>query len=195
MSSLTDTLMSRLGASEIQQLGDTIGADPAATGKGLAAAIPMLFGALAQNAGNEEGRTALEGALRKDHDGSVLDGLSGFFGAGATEPGKAILGHVLGGRQATAEQGLSAVSGLGKDQAGKLLALVAPLVLGALGKARREGALDAGGLAGLLAGERQGAAGALGGLSGLLDRDGDGSVADDVLGGLAKGLKGKLFGG
>ena len=195
MTSLTEMLTSRIGASQIQQLGDAIGADPAATGKGLAAAIPMLFGALADNAGTDEGRGALDRALQKDHDGSVLDGLSSFLGGASTTPGNAILGHVLGGRRETAEASVSALSGLGRDQASKLLALAAPLVMGALGRARGESGLDAGGLAQMLAGERQAQKGVLGGLGALLDRDGDGSVADDVLGGLAKGLKGKLFGG
>ena len=44
-------------------------------------------------------------------------------------------------------------------------------------------------------GEAGGAASQLGGLASLLDQDGDGSVADDIMGGIAKGLGGKLFGG
>jgi hypothetical protein len=41
----------------------------------------------------------------------------------------------------------------------------------------------------MLAGERGQSRSQLGGLAALIDRDGDGSVADDILGGI-----GKLFG-
>ena len=92
------------------------------------------------------------------------------------------------------EEGVSRASGLASNQARDLMAMVAPLVMGALGRAWAEQGLDASGLAGLLAGERSRESGALGGLAGLLDRDGDGSVADVVLGGLARGPKGRLFG-
>jgi len=43
----------------------------------------------------------------------------------------------------------------------------------------------------LLRGERGDVQKKLGGLAGLLDRDGDGSIADDLLGGIAGSLFGK----
>lgn len=194
MSSLTELLMSRLSGGDVEQLSNRIGADRDATGKALSAVVPLLFSAMARNAGTEEGRQGLDRAVARDHDGSVLDQVSSLFSSGGTTDGNAILGHVLGERRAQVEQGVSRASGLASNQASDLMAMVAPLVMGALGRARAEQGLDASGLAGLLAGERTREAGALGGLAGLLDRDGDGSIADDVLGGLARGLKGRFFG-
>jgi len=79
-------------------------------------------------------------------------------------------------------------------KAGQLLAMLAPLVMGALGRAQQERGLDAGGLTNLLVGEqeqlKQSAPGVMGALGRFLDRDGDGSVLDDV-----GGLLGKTFGG
>lgn len=194
MSSLTELLMSRLSGGDVEQLSNRIGADRDATGKALSAVVPLLFSAMARNAGTEEGRQGLDRAVARDHDGSVLDQVSSLFSSGETADGNAILRHVLGDRRAQVEEGVSRASGLASNQARDLMAMVAPLVMGALGRARSEQGLDAGGLAGLLAGERTREAGALGGLAGLLDRDGDGSIADDVLGGLARGLKGRFFG-
>jgi hypothetical protein len=76
-----------------------------------------------------------------------------------------------------------------------MLTTLAPIVMASLARARRQSGLDAGGISDLLAGEKSQAESAgLGGLAGFLDRDDDGDIADDVPGGIAKGLMGKLFG-
>ena len=81
---------------------------------------------------------------------------------------------------------------------GKLLTSLAPVVLGALGKAQRQNNLDAGALAGMLGQERQQiesrqsqAAGIMGA---LLDTDGDGDVDMGDLPKHGAGLLGELFG-
>jgi hypothetical protein len=76
----------------------------------------------------------------------------------------------------------------------QLLMLLAPVVLGALGRRQRQQGLDPGGLAGVLGEERrQAEASAPAGLGGLLgrvlDADGDGQIMDDV-GGLLGGFLG-----
>jgi hypothetical protein len=86
-----------------------------------------------------------------------------------------------------------------KNSMGKLLTMLAPVVLGAIGKQQQEGKLDSGSLSRMLNQERQEierkepkAAGLLGS---LLDTDGDGDVD---MGDLAKhgaGMLGKLFKG
>jgi hypothetical protein len=139
----------------------------------------------------------LAGALDRDHDGSVLDDISGFLGNPDVGSGEGILGHALGARRGAVESELGRQTGLDMSTIGKLLPILAPLVMGALGRAKREQQLDVGGLASMLGGEREQAdrmsAGSMGILAQLLDADNDGQVADDVakLGG---GLLGKLFG-
>ncbi len=189
MSSLTDMLLGQLGNNELSSLSQVLGADSGATKSAAAAALPLLFSALAKNSGTTDGAAALNNALERDHDGSILDSLGSMIGQGPSADGDGILKHVLGGQRATAERGIAEASGLDSQQASKMLATLAPLVMGALGKAKRTQGLDAAGLAGLLAGERNQTQSQLGGLASLLDRDGDGSIADDVIGGI-----GKLFG-
>ena len=88
-------------------------------------------------------------------------------------------------------QGVGATAGLGKAQSAQLLAMLAPIVMGVLGSAKRSKGLDAGGLASML-GQERGRIGAptggLGSLMQLIDQDGDGSVIDDVGGMLGKML-------
>lgn len=189
MSSLTDMLISQLGDSGLESLGKTLGANPQATKTATAAALPLLFSALAKNAQSDEGASALNRAIERDHDGSLLDGLASAFTQSKAQEGAGILKHVLGGNRSTAEAGIAAASGLDTRQSGQMLATLAPIVMAALAKQKQSQSLDASGLAGMLAGERGQTQDRLGGLAALLDRDGDGSVADDVLGGI-----GKLFG-
>ena len=187
--SLLDMLQQRLGGDAVSQISRQLGTDHSTTQTAIAAALPMLVGALARNAQDPGKAGALASALGR-HDGSVLDDVAGYLGRGDTGDGAGILGHVLGARQETVQTGLGQVAGLDPDKAGELLAMLAPLVMGALGKAQREKGLDTGGLAGMLGGERQraadGAPGVMGMLTSLLDRDHDGSVMDDIGGMLGK---------
>ena len=166
-----------------------------ATSKAMSAAMPALLGALARNASSGSGAEALASALSRDHDGGILDDLTGFLGKGDTSAGDGILGHVLGANRDNVAAGVSRSSGLDVSAVQKLLPMLAPVVLGMLGREQRAQSLDASGLASMLGQESRADERAAPGLvSSLLDADGDGSVLDDVarigsglLGGLLKG--------
>ena len=191
MAGLLDLLSPRLGGDAAQQIGTRLGADPGITGSAITAALPLLVGALARNASRPDGAQQLHDALVRDHDGSALDRAPVEQSAG---DGDAILRHVLGDRREVAERGISQASGLDLAKVGPLLSMLAPMVMGALGRQQRTGGLAPGDLASMLGGERDrlGAAapGMLGTLTQLLDRDRDGSIVDDV-GGMLGGLFGK----
>lgn len=198
--SLLEMLSQQLGSDAVQQISQQIGADPGSTSKAISGALPMLVTALDRNTNDAGGAQALAGALDRDHDGSILDDVVGFLGQGGNASmGAGILGHILGGRQqAGAQDAIGKMSGLNSGQVGQLLTMLAPLVLGALGKQKRQNGLDGGGLSDLLGQERQRAEavnpGAMGMLGKLLDRDGDGQVGDE-LAQIGMGMLGKMFGG
>jgi hypothetical protein len=192
MAGLLDLLGSRLDGGAVQQISGRLGADRNATSTAIQAALPLLLGALAKNASNPDGARQLHDALARDHDGSRLDRLPD---PEADRPeGDAILRHVLGDRRGVAEQGIAKASGLDLAKVGPLLAMLAPVVLGALGKTRNERGLGPQDLSAMLGGERDAMSaaspGMMGALSKLLDRDRDGSVVDD-LGGMLGGLFGR----
>ncbi len=193
MSSILDALSTHLDDQALSQLSARLGTDKGATSKAIAAAVPLLLGALAKNAASPTGAQAIHDAVARDHDGSILDNPDPVTAASSGQ-GDAILGHVLGDRRPVAEQGISQASGLDLSKVGPLLATLAPLVMGALGRAQRSGNLGVGGLAGMLGAERDAlgasAPGVLGAITRLLDRDHDGSVIDDV-GGMLGGLLGR----
>ena len=205
--SLTDELLSQLQGAPLQQIASQLGTNPSQAQSAVAAALPMLLGALGRNAAQPQGAADLFGALQRDHVGraagggglgdllgSVLGGLGGGGGAGGAADGASILGHIFGGNQQRAEAGLGQATGLGAN-AGQLLQILAPIVMAFLAQRTQAGGMDAGGLGAVLGREhaqvRQ--QGGVGGdlLGSLLDQDGDGQVG---LGDLIK-IGGGLLGG
>ena len=190
---IQELLNGQLNSGAISQMSQAIGADQQSTANAVEAALPMIFGAMARNASTPEGASSLSGALDRDHDGSVLDDVIGFLG-GASQGagnGSGILGHIFGDRRPAVETGVSRASGLDMSQVSQLLMMLAPLVMGALGRTQRQAGLDPNGLAGLLGQQSQSMSNSpmMGVLSQILDRNNDGSMMDDV-GGLLGGILG-----
>ena len=193
MNDLLGMLSQQVSGQVVDQISKQLGTDPKTAQSAVSAALPMLLGAISRNAETPQGAQALSNALNQ-HDGSVLTDLLGAVSSQdrATDGAK-ILGHVLGKRQTTVEQGLSRLSGISTNNSAQLLAILAPVVMGALGQTKRSNGLGADDLAALLGGQRQSFDGPMGSLAGLLDMDGDGSILDDVLG-MGSKLLGGLFG-
>lgn len=185
MSDLMTMLSQAISGGTLQSISRTIGASSGDTAKAIAAAIPILVGALDRNTDHPAGADALSRALQRDHDGSILDGLGAFLEKGQFDDGVDILGHVLGGKRRSVESGLSRASGLDMGSVAKLLPILAPIVLGAVGRMQRQQRLDSTGLSDVLAAERRRAMQAhphaASALESLLDTNHDGQVVDDVV--------------
>ena len=195
MNDLMSMIGDALDTNTVSSIAGQIGADENQTATAINAAVPILLGALDRNSDQPGGADALFGALSRDHDGGILDNIGGFLGGGSSSAiGGAILGHVLGGRQSSVETGLSKTSGLDLGAIAKLLPILAPIVMGALGRARQENGLDASGVSDYLSNERERATqvnpDGMAVLGNLLDTDNDGQVIDDVM-----KLGGGLLGG
>lgn len=159
MSSILDAVREQLGPDSIAAISQTLGADPAATSKAISTALPALVGGLAQNAAHPEGAAALDNALQA-HDGSILDNLGGLLGGGAASSiGGSILGHIFGAKRAPVEQGVGHASGLDAGQVARLMTMLAPIVMGVLGRMKRQKGADASSLPDILGGAGQSAGG------------------------------------
>jgi hypothetical protein len=181
MTSILDAVRQQLGPETIQQMSGALGADPAATSNAVSLALPALLGGLSQNAAQPQGAAALDSALNA-HDGSILDNLGGLLGGGGGGGiGGAILGHIFGGRRSSVEQGVGRASGLDAAQVAQLMAMLAPIVMGVLGRMKQSKGLDANRLPDVLQQSREQGEKEVPGLGGLLDANKDGSVADDLL--------------
>jgi len=188
MSDLTNQVMGHLDGQRIQAIASQLGVDPAEAESAIQQAMPLLIGGLARNAQTDQGAGALHSALG-DHAGndvgSILGSVLGGGGAGGgLNSGMAILGHIFGARQDQAAQGLGQQTGLGSQNAGQLLAILAPVVMGVLGNMSQRQGMSASGLGSVLGQEAQRIRGTnAGGLLGaVFDQDGDGRFGiSDVL--------------
>lgn len=134
MESITQFLLQQLSNGGVTQISKEIGVDEKTTSSALSMAMPLLVTALAKNSAKPEGAQALQKALEKDHDGSILENLSGYLEKPETANGAGILGHVLGTQQLVIADRLAKTTGLKSDQVNQLMQITAPLLMGALGK-------------------------------------------------------------
>jgi hypothetical protein len=201
---LIDLLQGQLSGGLVDQLSRQIGgADREQTATAAQGIVTTLVSQLARNASTPEGAQSLNNALERDHDGSILDNLTDVLTGNAqpqnqsTVNGLGILKHVLGERQGGVANMVSQMSGLESGKTMQLMGLLAPVVMGMLGKAKNQNGLDVGGIANLLNGtvsqQQQTGNPTVNMISRFLDADGDGSALDDIanmgmkiLGGLFK---------
>ncbi len=206
MGSILDLLNSDIGKTLINGTSQQLGQDKAKTTSALNAALPLLLGAMKNNAKTPEGATGLLSALGNEkHGGGILDNLGDILGGNSIDEdvmqdGAGILRHVFNGKEQNIASAVGKSSGLDAGSAMNTLKVAAPVLMGLLGKeSRQQNVADQNGigdlLSGLLGGEGQQQESMV---TRLLDADNDGSVIDDVagmlLGGGKKGGKGGLLG-
>ena len=208
MTSLTQGLAAQLSGAPVQQIAQQLGIQPDQAQTAVSAALPLLMGALGRNASQPQGAQALHAALQ-DHAGgdiasvlgSVLGGAMGGAGGGSNDSVGRMLGHIFGGQQTQATQGLGQATGLGNDKTQMLLRILAPIVLAYLanhmfgGQQQQTATQDSGprGLGDVLGREVEQIGQQQGGLGGLLGQvlgGGNAGGLGGILGGILGGGRG-----
>ncbi len=144
MADLFELLKSQMGGAVMNTLGQQVGTTQTQqTENAVNGALSILMNAMANNVQSPNGAQALNAAIERDHDGSILNDLAGFIqGKSQLNQAKAgngagILGHLLGANQNSAIETLSKMSGLSTNQSQNMLVKLAPVVLGMLGKQKK----------------------------------------------------------
>lgn len=195
MDSMFQLLLTQLSSGAVSQISERLGVDDEKAQQAVGMALPIIIGALNRNSSSASGAEALTNALEKDHDGSILSNLPAAVSNQATmDEGAAILGHVLGDQSNGLVSSVSRATGLEPQQASQIFAVLAPIVMGALGQMQRKQGLDSQGVANLLQEERSTFEKTSSGLVSLLDMDGDGDVSEEIVS-LGSNLLGGLLGG
>ena len=110
----------------------------------LAVAAPLVISYLRKKSQEDPNEAeALNNALDKDHDGSILDNPAQV--EARVQEGGSILDHIFGGQKAQVENQLSQNTGISMDKIGPLLAMLAPLIMGYIGKEKQSSGVNSGG--------------------------------------------------
>ncbi len=198
MDSILDLLQGSMGSQLIQGASEQLGMDKAQTTKALGAALPLMMGALKNNATSQDGASSLLNALGNHSSGSILDNLGSILGGqqidnDVMEDGGKILGHMFGGNTNDVASVVGKAANIDIGKALNLLKIAAPFIMGYLGRMKQSnGVSDASGLGSMLGGLLGGGDDQLASAASLLQNfsDNDSSI-DDIAGMVLGGNSGK----
>ena len=165
----------------------------------LAVAAPLVISYLRKKSNESKDEAdALNFALDKDHDGSILSNPS--MALSRQDEGSSILDHIFGQQKNNVESKLAQNTGISMDKIGPILAMLAPVIMGYIGKEKKEnGVTSGGGLGDLLGGilgnaQNQSQGSSSGGLNDILGsvlggggNQSSGNMLNDILGGVLGG--------
>lgn len=173
---LLETIMGASNGGAMQQIARNFNLDDGQAKSAVGALLPALTRGMQQNAASPDGIQGLIGALKKGNHERYIDNPAQLTEASTIQDGNGILGHLLGSKDVSRQVAAQASAQTGVDTSilKKMLPMVAAMAMGSMAKQTNQGRE--------LASE---VAGGTGILSKMLDSDGDGSVADDLMG-LAK---------
>jgi len=190
MAKLVDEFMKALGPTVTNQISANLGINKDTTSQLIAQVTPLILGGLKRQMEQHGGAARVDHILNKYGDSGVLDNLGSLFSSQAKnltpDPD---LGGLLGGSGNQVVNALASQLKLNPSVVSRFIPMIAPVILGFLSKTRDSSAAG------------------INSVASLLDRDGDGSILDDVVGFLSKqsgtsttsknilgGLLGSLFG-
>src|SRR5215813_8613269 len=177
---LVSIIMQFLTPDMIARIASALGLTRSDAQSGISAAVPGLLAVLANAAAKPGGAQTMVDTVRQQS--GLQDSLSGILGGSGQsafiERGSSMLGSLLGGGQ---DQSMLAgvidrIAGIGQNASNSLLGMLAPVVMGLIGKQIGIGNLNAGSLTSLFASQKEQIAqampagmGRLLGSAGLLD--------------------------
>ena len=159
----------------IAKMASASGLDSAAAQKTAGAAVPAILSGLASLASSSNGARQLSNVIAEQPQ-NTLANLADMIGSSTriADTGKTLLSSLLGGGALNAlVSAVAKFAGIGDGSSRSMLGMLAPMVLGILGREQREGGLNTSGLAQMLASQKDQFAAAMpAGLSEHLNRSG-----------------------
>lgn len=140
-------------------MAGVLGSDPQAAEGAAGMALPAMIGGLLKKTSSSTGASELFGMLDV-YDGSQLDELGDAFDGGAKQAdwlsdGKGILETVFGGNMSAIIGRVAKATGMDSSTVGKLFSMLAPIVMGVLGKHKQTAGWDISGFTSAM-GEQKG---------------------------------------
>ncbi len=167
MVNIIDLLKGQLGSAAINKVAELIGENPSNTSSAMNTIIPSLLGGLVQKGATQDGASSILDMLNNGkYDGSMFNNLLGLLGDGSKtsalmKAGSIALPFILGGKKAGITSLITQMTGFGSKSSNSLMSLLAPMVLGMIGKQVKSKGMGLSGLMELLSGQKEHVADAL----------------------------------
>ena len=173
---MLETILNSGNGALVGQVADSLKLDKSKAGGAIAELLPALKQGLRNNVGQQGGIDSLLSALKSGKHADYVEHPETIASQSTIADGNAILGHLLGSKDASRKVAAEAAAKTGVDASTlkKMLPMVAAMAMGSLSKESKGGALSS-----LLG---SGGSAAKGLLSGFLGSDDNKSAVDGLLG-------------
>ena len=173
---ILETILNSGNGALVGQVANSLNLDKGKAGGAIAELLPALKQGIRNNVGQQGGVDSLLNALKKGNHAEYVERPETLTRESTIADGNAILGHLLGSKEASRKVAAEAAAKTGIDASTlkKMLPMVAAMAMGSLSKESKSGSLSS-----LLGG---GGNSAMSLLSGFLDRDDGKSAVDGLLG-------------
>jgi len=154
-------LKDQLNDNLLTKISGLLGENKSGVAAAVGSALPSLLLGLMQKGSEPNGAASLMKVLQEGkHDGGILDNLGSVLGGGSTTTdlvasGKSLFGSLFGDKAGGITDIIASASGISKNASSSLLGILAPIVMGFLGKTlKAQGGLNPAGLTNLLLGQK-----------------------------------------
>lgn len=191
---LLNLVKDQLSGAVLSKAASLIGMGEGKAGSAITSMLPMLLGGIGKKASTTEGASSLLSMI-KDNDlgeGTLNNLGSSLSGSGAQDflsKGGDMAAQLFGNDHGSMLSKIGSLTGASKEGSSKLMGLVAPVALGALGKVVKSDGLDAAGLKSYLGSQTASfASNVVGGATASTDTSGGASSSGGGGGGMLKWL-------
>ena len=155
-------LQNQLNDNLLTKISGLLGENKSGVTAAVGSALPSMLLGLMQKGSEPNGAASLIKVLQEGkHDGGILDNLGSVLGGGSTttdfvSSGKNLFGSLFGDKAGGITDIIASASGISKNAGSSLLGILAPIVMGFLGKTlKAQGGLNPAGLTNLLLGQKE----------------------------------------
>ncbi|MBX2815899.1 MAG: OmpA family protein [Saprospiraceae bacterium] len=161
---LMEMVKDAVGDQLVNQASGFLGESAENTSSAVGAMLPAILGGLMKKGSDAQGAQGILDFMQNSNiDGGILDSLGGLFGGGAQtngllSAGGGILDFLFGNNSSMLGSVLDLItkrSGIGSGSSSSLMKMVAPLLMGVVGRYVKNKALDAVGLSNLLGSQKE----------------------------------------
>lgn len=157
---LLNLLKYQLGSNLTEQMSKFLGENPENVQSAMDATLPSVLSVFVKKASEKTGANDIMDTIKLgNHDGSMLNYLSGLFSGGSStnslmSSGDVLANRFLGNKKSVLSDAIANFSGINSDSSNSLIKMVMPLVLGVIGKQVKNQNLDTSGLMSLLSAQK-----------------------------------------